>query len=386
MLKSYLKEIKKNIIFLFNAKKIWDIVINTAVFWQEIPEDLVSYKEVFLSDMKNRKMNLMKIREDIYDNEENFLYKDILEEEIDYQIDVINFLVYTYDIEAQKIDPNYKIVDDLDNIDYDHFNKSFWWLSKWYLDQEFQLSKRSSLDIYLSKNEVIYLLESARLIIPKIRYDFGNYPNLAFNWWLLKIHDSEKFHVKDAISLIFHELTHFFRFENTKRNLWFFYSFSDYPTLEEGIAIYNEFKYWNRLIDYWWKDPIYDICFQYLLEDISEEEKKKKIWKLLRVKWFWKTKIEDYYNRFYRFTMIWSKNLYLKDLIYTKWYNNVKQLIEEDPDNYERILAWRVWVHTVRKGIIKPNNNLDSRAFFDEMEIIFKKLLKNKTSKKTKAS
>jgi hypothetical protein len=246
------------------------------------------------------------------------------------------------------------------------------------LNQKFELSKKTNYSIYFSKEEVIYLLECSKIIIPSIRYDFWDYPNLAFNWGLLKIHDTKKFHIKDVISLIFHEMTHFFRYKNWIKNLWFFYSFSDYPTLEEWIAIYNEFIYWNRLIDYWWKDPIYDICFQYLLEDITEEEKIKKISKLLWTKWFWAKKSNDYYHRFYRFAKIWSKNLYLKDLIYTKWYYNVVELIEEDPDNYDRIMAWRVWVNTLRKGIIKPDNNLDFRNFFDTMEWKFRELYEKK--------
>lgn len=378
MLKSYLQEVKKNIVFLFNAKKIWDKILNVAVFWNEIPKDLARYKQTFMKNMKSKKINLMKIREDLYKNETNFMHMEVLEDEIDYQIEVINFLIQTYDIEAQKLNENYKITDNIDDIDYDHYNKVFWWLSKEYLQQEFQLSKRQKVDIYLTKNEIIYLLESAKILIPKIKYDFWDYPNLAFNWGLLKIHDTQKFHIKDAISLIFHELTHFFRYENGKRNLWFFYSFSDYPTLEEWIAIYNEFIYGNKLIDYWGKDPVYDICFQYLMEDISEEEKINKLSNILRTKWFGKQKIIDYYNRFYRFSQIGSKNLYLKDLIYTKWYNNVVDLIDEDPDNYERILAWRVWIHSIRKWVIKPENNLDSRMFFNEMEKIFKKLLDSK--------
>lgn len=378
MLRNYLQEIKKNIVFLFSAKKIWDKVINTVIFWNIVPENLYSHKKEFLSNMRNKKFNLMKIREDLYKNETNFLYRDVLEIELDYQIEVINFLSSIYDIEAQKIDPNYNIEDDIDSIDYDHFNNVFWWLDKSYLKQKFELSQKKSINFYLTKNEVIYLLESAKILIPEIKYSFWDYPNLAFNGWLLKIHNSNKFHIKDVVSLIFHEITHFFRYENWKRNLGFSYSFSDYPTLEEWIAIYNEFKYGNNLIEYWWKDPIYDMCLQYLLEDTSEDEKISKISKILRLKWFWKDKIYDYYNRFYRFVKIWAKDLYLKDLIYTKGYNNVVKLIEEDPNNYERIIAGRVWTSTIRKWIIKPDNNLDSTKFFEEMEEIVRKLFKVK--------
>lgn len=378
MLIHYLKQIKKNTVFLFNAKKIEGKVVNQAVFWKEKIDDYHAYKKVFLEKMKEKKLALMHLREELYAKEENFLHRDIVEWELDYQIEVINFLVYTYDIEAKKLNPNYEGEDDINAIDYDHFNEVFWGVKKDYLNQKFTLSKKKKIDIYLTQEEVKELLDYAKTILPEIRYDFWDYPNLAFNWGLLKIHNEKLFHVKDVISLFFHEMTHFFRYHNGIRNLGFFYSFSDYPTLEEGIAIYNEFRYGNRLIEYGGKDPIYDICFQYLLEDISEEEKIKKLQRLLSLKGFNNKKVHDYYDRFYRFTQIGSKNFYLKDLIYTISYKNVEKLIKEDDHNYERIMVGRVGIHTYRKGIIKPDRNLDSEKFFSQMENMLRKKIQEK--------
>jgi len=66
---------------------------------------------------------------------------------------------------------------------------------------------------------------------------------------VIKIPRRKFYSIKTIITIFFHETTHFFRSYNGERNLGFKYRFSDYYTLEEGIAIYNEHKYGNRIIN-----------------------------------------------------------------------------------------------------------------------------------------
>lgn len=115
------------------------------------------------------------------------------------------------------------------------------------------------------------------------------------------------------------------------------------------MAIYNEFFYANQVIDYGVHNPFYDKCFQYLLSDLlTEEEKLQKITELLAMRGYDVRKSKDYYDRFYKFAMIGSKHLYLKDLVYTKAYNTVKELLEDDPENYDKMMAGRVGVNTLK--------------------------------------
>lgn len=375
----YIRKIKENTVFLFSAKTINGKIINTAVFWNEAISDYKTYKNIFLQKMCDKKKNLILIRREIEELEKwSEKLIEMLQREIDFHIETINFLILTYDIEANKLDPNYLVNKNI-KINYDHYNNLFFWVDKSYLENNFNINLPKEYNIYLTKAEVKNLLDYAKTIRPEIKYDFWDYPNLAFNGGLLKIHDTDNFHIKDVISLFFHEMIHFFRFYNTKRNLGFFYSFSDYPTLEEWIAMYNEFEYGNKIIDYWEKVPDYDLCLKILLEDINEDKKFEKIKNILKkVKWYDEKKSKNYYNRFYRFATIPSKNLYLKDTLYTTWYNKVKDLIKEDKNFYEKILAWRVWIRTVRENLIPTKNNLDSKDFFDKMEIKLKEVLKDK--------
>ena len=55
----------------------------------------------------------------------------------------------------------------------------------------------------------------------------------------------------------------------------FKFQFAGYSSLEEGIAIYNEYLYGNKICNYGSFIPYYNICIKYLLQDVSEEEKKE---------------------------------------------------------------------------------------------------------------
>ncbi len=184
------------------------------------------------------------------------------------------------------------------------------------------------------------------------------------------------YNLNEIITLFFHEMVHFLRSYNNKKNYNNDYIFIDYLKVEEWFAIYNEYLYWSKLIKWLKYQPYYDICYWIILnEDISEDEKIIQIYNILKNKWFSKQKSLNYYYRFYRYTNIWSKNLFLKDLVYTKWYKTVKDLIAKDSLNYDRLFSWKVWLTVLNTEYINYSNNFDSKLYFDKiLDLINKKI------------
>jgi hypothetical protein len=270
-----------------------------------------------------------------------------------------------YDIEANKLDSNYEIEEE--NINYDYYNKIFYWVTKRDLDKKKLISKNKNYDIFILKDKLIELLEFSKTIIPELKYEFWNYINLSHSYWTLKIPDKNKYDIRRVIILFFHEMTHFFRYINWEKNLWFDYSFSDYNNLEEWIATYNEYLYWNKIIDYWKHIPYNNFCYNVLLKEINLEEKKQKIYDILKNKWFSKKKSLTYFYRFYRYTKIWGNDLFLKDLIYSKWYDIVKKLIIENKENYEKIISGKIWLFEFKNSFINSRKNIESKNYFNIM-------------------
>lgn len=92
-------------------------------------------------------------------------------------------------------------------------------------------------------------------------------------------------------------------------------------------------------------------------------------------------KSKDYYNRFYKFAPVGSRELYLKDLVYTKSYTLVSEMLAEDSDLYSSMMAGRVGVNTLKLAVIEPKNNLNDSDYFEAMvkklrEFVVKKLQK----------
>ena len=169
-------------------------------------------------------------------------------------------------------------------------------------------------------------------------------------------------------------MTHFFRTLNWKRNLWFAFQFSWYSTLEEGIAIYNEYYYGNKICDYGKFIPYYNLCILALIWDKSESEKKDEIFEILSNKWFDKQKSVQYYNRFYKYCELWWKYIFLKDLIYNNGYKNVQKLIRKDCNNYKKIMSGDIWLKELEQWLIDYNNNYDCKKFFKIMVKAIKNL------------
>ena len=212
-------------------------------------------------------------------------------------------------------------------------------------------------------------------MIPELKWNFWSFIWLSHDFWILNIPDDKEYNIKRIIAIFFHEMTHFFRYLNWKKNLWFSYKFEDYNDLEEGITTYNEYLYWNKIINYWKYNAYYDKCYQVLLEDISEEMKKEKIFNVLKNKWFNKNKTDLLFTRFYRYTKIWSNKLFLKELIYSNAYKNVIKLLEEDKNNYKKIMSWNIWLFELEENLLNSDKNFDSKKYFDIMVEEIKKIV-----------
>lgn len=366
MLEKYLKKLKKYNIELISSEKKWDIFLNTAIFTEGIPKNLEKYKEKFLWELGEKQKHIEKIKKQIENDE--FLIesiKKLLLNEVDYKIMKIKFLKETFDIEAHKLDPNHKIENKKTN--YEYYNKYFFWVSKKNLNRKFVIYENSKTDIYFTKKELLELIEYSKSLNPDIKFRFWNYPHLSYLNWYLQIPDFKRYNLRTIIVLFFHETTHFFRNYNEKRNLGFSYDFSDYMDLEEGIAWYNEYFYANQIINYWKYNPYYNRCYQILLEDISEDEKKEKIYEVLKNKSFTYKKSLNFYQRFHRFVLPWTKNLFLKDLVYLNGYKIVSKLIKQDSINYEKIMKWKIGLKNINSDIITTKNNYNTKWYFWKM-------------------
>lgn len=362
----YLKKISEiKIDLIWNIKIKWDKIINQAIFKNDFERDLIKYKNIFFGKINKKYEKLNKVEKDI---KKEIYFKEeikILLNEINVKKEEINFFKETYDIEANKIDNNYKIENK--NINYNKYNKIFFHVTKKELYKNYKISSNNNLKIILSKGKLIELIKYSDSIMPEIKFKFWDYGNFSHNNWILKIPDNKKYNIQNIISLFFHETTHFFRYINWIKNLWFDFLLSDYVQTEEWIAIYNEYNYWNKILDYWELNPYYNICYKILLEDISENEKQNKIHDILHIKWYNRKKSLNYYYRFYKYSQLWSKNLFLKDLIYNSWYNNVKKMINNNEKSYEKIISGRIWIFWIENNIIDNKKNLDSKKYFSKM-------------------
>ena len=373
MFKEFLKKIATiEIDLIMPIKDIWFWEVNTAIFRKEFLELWAQkYKIYFFEELSQKEIQLLKIQEDIQISSLDIKHKKILLWEIFLRLKKISFLRDVYDIEYQKIDPNITLVWE---IDYDYYNNLFYGVTSDDLKKEYKIKECIPPNITFSKKELLELIEYSNSLIPDIKFKFWGYANYSHNKWTLNITNQKSYNLQNIISIFFHETIHFFRGYNGERNLWFRYKFENYNTLEEWIAIYNEYLYWNKLTNYWEFNPYYNICYQILIGDITETEKQAKIYKVLSCKWYNKEKSLWYYKRFYKYSEIWSQKKFLKDLVYQNWYDNVLELISEDPNNYEKIMAWNIWTRELERNIISYQNNIDSKKYFERMVYQIKKV------------
>lgn len=362
----YLKKISRiNIELISWIFMQWDSIVNSSIFGSKIPKDIFSHKKNFFSSLNKKEWELLKIQAQIqWSQELEKKKKQSLQDEVFMRLQKIFFVKSVYDIEAQKINPY--IIPHTD-IPYSYFNTIFFWSDAPLINTEKYISQikgEKIPSIFFSRKQLQELIEYSHSLFPEVVFQFWNYQNMSHKKGVLLIPERKKYSIQNIITLFFHELTHFFRWYNGERNLGFRYSFWNYSPLEEGIAIYNEYFYWNKIINYGSFIPYYDICLSILQKNISEQEKKDKIYWILSHKNFSRKKSDIYYYRFYRYTPVWGKELFLKDAIYSKGYKQVKKLLKEDPTNYEKILSGHIGFWELKLWIMPSNNNVASKEYF----------------------
>jgi len=376
ILSHYLKKISKiDLELIWNLRVLdnWETVINTAIFkkrfFDRFNQNIDKYKTKFFLDLWRKENKLLRIKLDIEIDFEQWslekLQKDILYSEINVNLAKINFLKETYDIEASKIDWTYIYTPK--RIHYNYYNRILFWISKIEATKNFNPKICTSFTNNISKQQLTKLINFSKKINPKIKFKFWKYNNFQFLNDYIKITNKEKYNIQNIISIFFHETTHFYRKQNAINNFWYAHNFSDYTSLEEWISLYNEYKYWNMITSYWEYIPYYDYCYNILNSDLQEKEKIKSIHNILKCKWYNKIKSLNYYYRFFRYSPLWGKDFFLKDLIYANAYKNVSSLIKQDQNNYEIIMSGKIWLNEIKQKHFYVQNNENSKQYFDKM-------------------
>lgn len=332
--------IKNNDLDILNLKKIFLLRID---YWLEKIEDLK------IEINRNKKLNDYEIK--------------ILLNELGIEKDKYVFIRNTFDIELYKYDKNLfnkinndnQILNKINDINYLDLSWKLYDLDKSYLDKikkidikNIKNDNKESLNLLIKKDQLIELLNYAKKHLPNsFSFDISNkYWNLSHSNGIIKIPSKEEYSLRFIITLFFHEITHFFRFYNWIKNLKLNFVFSDYYTLEEWIALYNEYLYWNKIINIWEYIPIYDILYNILLDkNLNDIEKSISFANtLIDLKWFSIKTCDLYFKRFHRYTLYWSNKFLFKEIIYNKWLENVKKLINNDKSNYYKIMKGKIWI------------------------------------------
>ena len=125
----------------------WEQLINTKIFWKDFKWDVYWYKKIFFKKLRLKELKLLNIQEKVYKEKLIDRERKILLQEIENRLLKIEFLRYTYNIEANKIDSNIQIYYPYS---IEVYNKAFFWVSKndiW-----------KKLLYYQIKNLIIYIL------------------------------------------------------------------------------------------------------------------------------------------------------------------------------------------------------------------------------------
>ncbi len=341
-----------------------DSIINTMIFGKNFSGDVFEYKKKYFTKLRRKELRLLQIQARVYrefltDNE-----RKILLLEIENRLLKLEFLRYIYNTEAQKIDDSVQVYYPYS---IEIYNKAFFGVTKKNIWENITLKPSRVYENIYTKRQIQNLVSKAQEYCPEMQFKFWKYPWFSHRAWVLRIPNQKLYNLQNIIVLFFHETTHFFRTLNGTRNLGFPFQFSGYSTLEEWIALYNEYLYWNKICNYGAYIPYYNLCMQVLLMDIWENEKKQKVFEILSHKWFSRERSDQYFIRFYKYCQLWGTHLFLKDLIYHNGYKNVKKLIRQDPKNYEKIMAWDIWIQELSQWLLAPENNYKHKLFFQKM-------------------
>ncbi len=325
------------------------------------------YQDKKILEEKIAKLN--KNLEEIQKQNNNPLIKN----EIKYNLVIHQLLLESFDVEANKLNPEYKISTPYP--DYDYFSKKIYKISKQDIKQINYLPDKINFNLFISKENLQKLLNLAKDFFPKLNPKIWDYPNFFISRYTIKIPEKIFYNIQEIITLFFHEMSHFIRFLNMENNVWFIYQFSDSNELEEWISLYNEYFYWNQIIDYWQYYPFYHKVYNILMQKTSPEEKFNQITKILSYKWFNEDKCIKYYYRFYRFTPLGGENFIFKEAVYYNWYKKVKQLIK-DWESLDKLFSLKWWVQTINYLMDwKQPKNVNYKKYFETMVKEIKKLI-----------
>jgi len=326
--------------------------------------------------LKQDKLNLQKKIKSLNKNLEEIKKQSniqLIESEINYSLTKHQLLIESFDIEANKLNPNYKITGSYPN--YDYFSKKIYKITKKDIEKIGDLPEKKDFNVFISKEKVQKLLNLAKDFFPKLNPKIGNYPNFSVSKYTIKIPEKSFYNVQEIITLFFHEMSHFIRFLNMEKNVWFVYKFSDSNELEEWIAIYNEYLYWNQIIDYWKYYPFYHKVYNILMQKASSEKKFHQMFKVLSYKWFDEDKCIKYYYRFYRFVPLGGEDFIFKEAIYYNWYKNVNQLLK-DWESLDKLFSLKWWINTINYLMDwKQIKNVNYKKYFETMVKEIKKLI-----------
>lgn len=321
-------------------------------------EKLKEDKKLLDQKVKENNKNLKKL----YKNQNNILLK----KEIEYILNNNNLILESFDIEANKLNPDWKVKNKLP--DYDYFSKKIYWITSKDMEIIWKLpSCNPNYKIKISKNNFLKLISKVEKHFNKIKFKIWNYPNFAVSKFTIKVPEKKEYNLQEIITLFFHEMTHFIRFDNMQTNLWFTYQFSDKNELEEWLALYNEYFYWNQIIDYGEYFPYYHKVYNILMKPWTIEEKLDNMYKILSCKWFIKEKTYKYFYRFYRFTPLWWEKFIFKEAIYYTSYQKVKDLLNQWIDlNYLMSIKWGI--NSINYFFEwKNTNNINYKKYFKTM-------------------
>lgn len=303
-------------------KKYNNLIINLRDIWSTIKNDRkidTKYSKYFIKDIKNK-------------------------------ISKLKFLIHVYDVESHKLNKNYNIdVLNYDNVFYNNYSKKIYGITRKDIisTHDYVLFPKRRNDISYNNLFSKHDLENLIIIISKLlpsslSFKFSkNIGNMFHNCWEIIIPDQEKYSIKEIIVIFFHEVTHFIRYYNSKINIWFDYKFYDYNDFEEWLAIYNEYKYWNLIVDIWEYMPIYDILYNILLSEESTISKKRKFKRLCMYYRIPEYKINNLYKRFHRYTFQWQNKFLFKEIVYNKSYKKVNYWIKNKKASMADLLKFR---------------------------------------------
>jgi len=367
-MKETLNKIKRLKVPMFKYRMIEWKYVNISYFpflLQTDIYDFKKYKKIFEDDINKKRNELLKIQKENISN-------PIILKEIEHILIKMDFNLLAYNIEASKIDTSYKY-NELPN--YDFYSKEFFGTKFEDIIPVNYLPEVKEFNIFFSKTDVLKLLLKVTEMMPEFKFEFSSVPNFVYNKWTIFITDKDNYNIQEIITLFFHEMTHFIRWYNMKKNLWFLYVFVDNYELEEWLALYNEHFYWNQIINYWEYYPYYHKIYNILFKKQNIDDKLEQVEEILAYKWFSKEKSKMYFYRFYRFAPLWWEKMLLKEVIYYNSLNRVKELLNKWV-NLDYLMSMK-WGLTTIKHFMQENNlnNFDYKKYFETMVNEIKKLL-----------